>query len=218
MTQAISLDNVQFGWSAATPLINIPHFSLKKSDQLLIFGPSGCGKSSLLNLITGVNRVNQGSISIFGHDITRFSSSKLDKFRAQHFGIIFQTFNLIPYFNLIDNIQLRCRLAGKKLEPHALNLLLDSLQLEAHSHKPCAQLSLGQQQRVAIARALITQPEIVIADEPTSSLDPDNKHSFIKLLLDECSRRGTSVIMVSHDRELHQYFANTVEFSRINSL
>jgi putative ABC transport system ATP-binding protein len=215
--KAINIQNLKFGWHAESYLLDIDQFSVDQGEQILLYGPSGCGKSSLLNLIAAVNRPSHGSIALLQTDVTQLSNTQADRFRAKHLGIIFQQFNLIPYLTVEDNIRLRCVLFGKIPQLNQrIERLLTSLQLTDQQYSLCSKLSLGQQQRVAIARALICEPEIIIADEPTSSLDPTNKELFMKLLQSEINQRGATLVMVSHDMDMHRYFSKTLRLTDIN--
>ena len=155
------------------------------------------------------------------------SSVHRDHFRSDHIGFIFQMFNLIPYLSVIENVTLPCRFSDKRkhkvlagadsLEQEAIRLL-EHLDM-AHDdllHKPVNELSVGQQQRVAAARALIGSPELVIADEPTSSLDAERREAFIELLFRECESAGSTLVFVSHDNSLLAPFDRTIEFAEVN--
>ena len=193
----VTLDNVRFGWSAkAPPLLVIENFELARGERVFLRGPSGSGKSTLLGLIARVLAPRSGTIEVLGQALDGMGAAARDRFRADHFGIVFQQFNLIPYLSVIENVTLPCRFSAARLqkvtsrsgEPAAEALrLLEHLDMadEALIHKPVTELSVGQQQRVAAARALIGSPEILIADEPTSSMDADRRAAFIELLFRE---------------------------------
>lgn len=200
-------------------ILKVPDFSIEKNNSIFLEGPSGCGKTTFLNLLTGLTKPQKGHINILETTITKLNTIQCDQFRADHFGIIFQLFNLIPYLSVIENILLPCTFSPTKrkkalhisstLEEEAIRLCIE---LDIHNElrkKPIYQLSIGQQQRVAIARALIGQPEIIIADEPTSALDQQRKEQFISLLLKECKKYNTTLIFVSHDITLKSYFKQT---------
>jgi putative ABC transport system ATP-binding protein len=160
-------------------------------------------------------------------DLRQLSSVQRDHFRADHIGYIFQMFNLIPYLSVVDNVMLPCRFSarrranavqrGNDLEVEARRLLrdLDMDHAEVHQ-RAVTTLSVGQQQRVAAARALMGSPELLIADEPTSSLDANRRESFIQLLFDECREVGATMIFVSHDAALEPLFDRSVDLSEIN--
>ena len=208
--------------------LTINTLDIKQKEHIFIEGPSGSGKTTFLNLLTGLVKPNEGSIDIFSKNICQLSSKNCDKFRADHFGIIFQCFNLIPYLSVIDNITLPCFFSKKRkksvlsktktLEDEAIRLCT-SLDLDNNLlQKQVKHLSLGQQQRVAIARAIIGEPEIIIADEPTSSLDSKRKKHFIHLLMQEASRLNSTLLFVSHDTTLKPQFKTHYNLLDLNNL
>jgi putative ABC transport system ATP-binding protein len=168
----------------------------------------------------------RGQVNILGQNIEAMSAAQRDHFRAQHIGFIFQMFNLIPYLSVIDNVLLPCRFSSKReanVVARGVNLHTEAERLLGHLdltgdllHRPVTHLSVGQQQRVAAARALIGRPELVIADEPTSSLDADRREAFLKLLLNECATQGTTLIFVSHDATLESQFDRSIHLADIN--
>ena len=206
--------------------LSINNLSIDSHSHMFIEGPSGCGKTTLLNCLTGLIKPNRGCINILGTDITTLKASELDRFRADHFGIIFQLFNLIPYLNVIENIALPCSFSKTKrdrtltqapsIESAAKSLANDLNINDDLWNKNVQQLSIGQQQRVAIARALIGTPDIIIADEPTSALDEINKQTFIEALLNETKKRHSTLLFVSHDTSNKHRFNATYELTTGN--
>jgi len=206
--------------------LNINHFSIEPDSRVFIEGPSGCGKTTFLNAITGLIKPNRGNIHILGTDITKLNPVACDQFRADHFGIIFQLFNLIPYLSVIENIILPCTFSKIKKKKALLNSqtladearrLCFELNIDDHLlHKPVNQLSIGQQQRVSIARAIIGQPDIIIADEATSALDQERTDQFMTLLLNECQTYNLSLIFVSHNKSLQSSFQQVYSLNHIN--
>lgn len=224
----IKLSNLQFAWKSRTPkVLDIDSLAVSAGEQLFISGPSGSGKSTLLNLLAGVITPQRGRVQVLGQRLENLSGSERDQFRADHIGFIFQLFNLIPYLSIIENVTLPCRFSrlrrdkaqrqGGSTQAEALRLLqhldLDDPEL---LKRPVTELSVGQQQRVAAARALIGSPDILIADEPTSSLDSDLRESFIGQLFEECRRSSTTLVFVSHDTTLQPLFSRTVQLGDIN--
>ena len=214
---SLRIENLQFKYSNSDAFqLSIDHLLLEDGEHLFIDGPSGIGKTTLLNLITGLLTPSKGTINIAGTSINQLSEIKRDAFRADHFGIIFQLFNLLPYLSLKDNILLPCAFSKSKKQQALKNTqslngsveqLCQNLNLPSHLlSKPVQQLSVGQQQRVAIARALIGAPKIIVADEPTAALDNVNKMQFMNTLLTECNKSNTTLIFVSHDDTLKSYF------------
>lgn len=223
----IELDNVKYSWPGALePVIDIEHFSINRGDKVFLKGPSGTGKSTLLGLIAGVNLPDHGNINVLGHNINQMKGSQRDHFRADHMGYIFQMFNLLPYLSVTENVCLPCHFSKRRKQKAltnspSLNIearrLLNDLQLgDELINRQVAELSIGQQQRVAAARALIGQPELVIADEPSSALDTDARESFINLLFQECERENSTLLFVSHDNTLSPLFDLQVDLGNIN--
>lgn len=218
----ILLKNVRFSYAkkADKALINIAHWQVEQGESVFLFGPSGSGKSTLLNLLAGVLTPQQGEIVLKGEKIQVMRAKQRDGFRSRHIGFVFQQFNLIPYLSVKDNILLASHIAGtpQTVAEQRIETLFQGLQLDLTLLTyPAAKLSVGQQQRVAIVRALINQPEIIIADEPTSALDSDARSSFITLLLAQIAQTGATLIFVSHDRSLAQYFSQQVNFDDLNA-
>ncbi len=226
----ISIDTLRFAWPGqSTPLLDIASFDLARGERLFVRGASGSGKSTLLGLITGVLRPQSGSIEVLGHRLNEMTAAERDHFRAHHFGIIFQQFNLIPYLSVIENVTLPCQfsdLRRRKSVSRSGNPGEEALRLLEHLdmadslviNKPVNELSVGQQQRVAAARALIGSPEILIADEPTSSMDADRRAAFIELLFRECEETGSTLLFVSHDQGLQEPFDRAIELNRVNHM
>jgi putative ABC transport system ATP-binding protein len=209
---------VRFTWPGRQGFtLEVERFEVGRGESLLLTGPSGSGKSTLLSLLCGVASPGEGSISILGTDITKLSAAERDHFRAEHFGIIFQMFNLLPYLSILDNVLLPLSFAqarrrrvvadGRTTQAAARRLLANlGLDADLFAGQPAAALSVGQQQRVAAARALIGAPEIVVADEPTSALDRDLQQEFLDLLFEDVGEAGATLIMVSHDESLAPRF------------
>jgi putative ABC transport system ATP-binding protein len=223
--EVVAMAGIRFRWPGGGFRLAIEHFALARGQTLLLTGPSGSGKSTLLNLLCGVVTPTQGSITVLGRDLTRLSSVQRDRFRAEHFGIIFQMFNLLPYLSILDNVLLPLRFAKGRHRrvasagtPEAeARRLLASLGLDADvfAHQPAAALSVGQQQRVAAARALIGAPEVVVADEPTSALDRGLQRAFLDLLFDDLAQAGASLVMVSHDESLAGRFDRVLALDEV---
>lgn len=213
----VTMRDIGFTWPGPQGFaMTIDAFALPKGKRVLLIGPSGSGKSTFLSLLCGIVVPDRGHIEILGQDLGKLSGGARDKFRVDHFGIIFQMFNLLPYGSVRDNVMLPLRFstarrlraaANGTAEQEADRLLaalgLDPRQVETTS---AARLSVGQQQRVAAARALIGQPELIVADEPTSSLDRNRQAAFLDLLFAEAEAAQATVLMVSHDESLGARF------------
>ena len=230
MSALIEINNLRYRWRQDLPdVLHIPHWQVSQGDRVFIRGASGSGKSTLLSLLAGVLVPSQGEIQVLEKPIHQLSGSRRDHFRSDHIGFVFQQFNLIPYLSVLDNVTLPCRFSHKRkqkvlsngisLEDEAMRLL-DHLEMAQPDlvNRSVTELSVGQQQRVATARALMGSPEILIADEPTSALDSDRRESFIQLLFKECDTTQSTLLFVSHDRQLETLFENHVSMSQLNQL
>jgi putative ABC transport system ATP-binding protein len=226
---AIDIAELCFSWSERDePVLDIERLQVGRGERIFIEGPSGSGKSTLLSLIAGVVTPQKGSIRVTGKPINTLTGPDRDRFRADHIGFIYQMFNLIPYLSVVENVTLPCRFSRRRrtkvrdrssgVEAEALRLLRElGMGDETVLRKSAIELSVGQQQRVAAARAIIGTPEIIIADEPTSSLDAGHREAFIELLFKECDQIDTTVVFVSHDASLEKNFGRTVRLAEVNS-
>ena len=224
---AVLLENVFFKWSKdQKPLLDIPAFTVEPGEQVFIQGSSGTGKSTLLNLIAGILLPQTGTIALNGCKLHTMNSAQRDLYRGDHIGFIFQQFNLIPYLSVLENVLLPVKLskirAQRCIKSHGsvveqAHKLLASVQLDASLWtRPTRMLSVGQQQRVACARALIGQPDLLIADEPTSALDEDRRQIFLELLLTQCTQVNATLLFVSHDRTISDFFKRRIDLKSIN--
>jgi putative ABC transport system ATP-binding protein len=222
----VRMTGVRFTWPGRNAFsLAVDDFSIQKGERLFLAGPSGSGKSTFLSLLAGIVSPQEGAISVLGADIARMRGAARDRFRAEHYGIIFQMFNLLPYGSVIDNVLLPLSFSRKRREraeaergPRAeAARLLETLGLERDliESASAADLSVGQQQRVAAARALIGSPEVVIADEPTSSLDRNRQQAFLDLLFADIDAAGATLVMVSHDESLSGRFTRVVNLTDI---
>jgi putative ABC transport system ATP-binding protein len=224
----IEIRDLQFTWPRqSAPCLDIPHLDIAAGERIFIHGPSGSGKSTLLGLLGGILVPQRGTISVLGAALERLPAAARDRFRSDHIGFVFQLFNLVPYLPVIENVVLPCRFsarrrsqaikAGVSVRAEAVRLL-SHLDIGAELlERPVTELSVGQQQRVAVARALLGRPEVVVADEPTSALDADRQAAFLRLLLQECSAAGATLLFVSHDRRLAGEFTREIALPSINA-
>ncbi|MDO5733293.1 MAG: ABC transporter ATP-binding protein [Eubacteriales bacterium] len=182
-------------------------FELQRGEFCAITGPSGSGKSTLLNMLAGLERASRGSIRVAGAELNKLSESQLVDFRRKHVGFIFQSFNLIPTMNCIENIALPLTFQGisRRQRTKVAKKLLKLVSLEKRArHKP-SELSGGQQQRIGVARALAAKPEIIFADEPTGNLDSTTSREILRLIRSISKKYQQTVVMVTHDLDLAQY-------------
>lgn len=181
--------------------------TIEAGELCCIIGRSGSGKSTLLNVLAGLEHVTSGELIIAGKRLDRMNQSELIRFRQQHIGFVFQSFNLMPYYTALENVAFPLAFRGVpayKRNRMAANML-KLVGLETHmKHKP-SQLSGGQQQRVGIARALVTDPEIVFADEPTGNLDSSTSDEVMNVICDILREKGKTLIMVTHDPNMAEY-------------
>ncbi len=186
--------------------------SVKKGEIVSIVGPSGAGKTTLLQIVGTLDKPDSGTVIIDGIDVSKLKADKLSVFRNQHIGFIFQFHQLLPEFTALENVMIPALIAktdSKKAEIRAKELL-DYLQLSDRlTHKP-AELSGGEKQRVAVARALMNNPSVILADEPSGSLDSQNKEELHKLLFDLRDKFGLTQIIVTHDNELAELCDRTI--------
>ena len=208
MNLVLKIENLtktyKLGKGHVQPLTNLD-LEVKKGEFTAIMGPSGSGKTTLLNIIGCIDKPTNGRIFIDNVDIAHLPESKLYKIRRDKIGFIFQSFNLLPYLNARENVELAMELAGKfkgQRKQRAKDLLATVGLSGREQHRP-QRLSQGEQQRVAIARALANDPAIILADEPTGNLDATNKQEIVKLLLSDLNQKqGTTIIMVTHDEQV----------------
>lgn len=188
------------------------NLSIGKGEVVSIVGPSGAGKTTLLQIIGTLDKPDAGSIRFNGEELTRLGSKRLAAFRNKHIGFVFQFHQLLPEFTALENIIIPALVAGRKrkeAEAEALELLHVLGLSERANHKP-AELSGGENQRVAVARALINHPDVVLADEPSGSLDSHNKEELHKLFFELRDRLGQTFIIVTHDERLASYTDRTI--------
>jgi putative ABC transport system ATP-binding protein len=220
--ETIRLDSLRFYWSKVADFkIYIPKLEIGRGEKVLLLGESGSGKTTLLSLICGFLSPISGDIFLNEQKLNDLKANKKDQFRSDNIGIIFQQFNLLPYANVIDNITLPLYFSknrDSRVTNHreaALNLCR-SLQLsESTIVMQANKLSVGQQQRVAVARALIGNPSLIIADEPTSSLDASTQKKFLDLMFRQIEEHKSTLLMVSHDSSISNYFDRTINIKDI---
>lgn len=218
----LTLKDVRYRWPGRASFeLHVPDLSLAPSETVLLLGESGSGKSTLLSLICGTILSASGAVSVAGTEIASLSAGQRDRYRAEKIGLIFQQFNLLPFASVLDNILLPLRFAPQRRKRvsdvtaeatrlcHALGLPDGLMMAKAGA------LSVGQQQRVAAARALIGTPPLIIADEPTSSLDAATQATFLELLFAQSRAHGTTLLMVSHDARLSDQFDRVVQMTDI---
>ncbi len=201
--------NIQFSYPAVQ--FSFPDIICQSGEVLLITGSSGRGKTTLLHLLGGLLKPEKGNIFIGETDITALRSGWMDKFRGQNIGIIFQQAHFVASLSTIENLLLSAYLSGRKKDTGKARKLLSQLNITGQANKKPAQLSQGQLQRAAIARALMNNPALVLADEPTSSLDDENCHKVALLLQEQAAIANAALVIVTHDQRLKQVFHRKIE-------
>jgi len=204
-------------------VLDIPSLVIERGARVFLHGPSGCGKTTLLGILAGVLHATTGTVRVLNRDLVAMSGSLRDAFRAEHIGYVFQQFNLIPYLSAYDNIALPCRLDARR-RARLGNTSLDAairdvagqLDIAGLLQQQATELSVGQQQRVAAARALLAAPELVICDEPTSSLDTDRRDAFLALLAASVAKANATLLFVSHDASLGARFDVQLSLPELN--
>ncbi len=217
-------DHADGSISASADLVDVHSLTLAPGEQLLLTGGSGSGKSTLLHLIAGLIDPRAGSVTVAGQNMHSLAPATRDRLRGRAIGMIFQTFNLLPGFSAIENVMLAMMFADpKELPPREhrgrADDLLTRLGLPAgRLHEAdVAKLSIGQQQRVAVARAIACRPALVLADEPTASLDPENRDAAIELIQTACKDANAALLCVSHDPAIASRFARRVKLADLRS-
>jgi putative ABC transport system ATP-binding protein len=207
MSDLITLNNIQLQYqngSVVTEVIKGITLAVKKQETLAIVGKSGSGKTSLIMLLAGLEKPTSGSIVFENQTISNFNEEGLSDFRQKNIGIIFQSFYLIPNYTALENVALTLEINLQKNATELAKDILINLGLEHRLQHYPSQLSGGEQQRVAIARAVINKPSIILADEPTGNLDDENSVLISNTLFDVVKSFGSSLCLVTHDKELAQ--------------
>ena len=207
-TPALEIARLHFRYGDRGFELQLPSLALGRGEEMLLVGRSGCGKSTLLQLIAGLVDPTSGTVKVAGQDMHALKGAARDRFRGRTVGMVFQTFNLLHGFTALENVMvamLMSDLPKADWRPRA-EALLGSLGIE-RLDAPVEELSVGQQQRVAVARALACRPALVLADEPTASLDPENSVNAVNVLRTACREQGAALLVVSHDPSLEAHFA-----------
>lgn len=200
------------------PILHVEEWTVEEGERIALLGPSGSGKSTVLHLLSGVMKADAGEISVCGAPLHRLSEAERDRFRANRIGYIMQDFHLIPSLTAAENVEL---VLGKGTGAAAKRQLVQDWfervgLVERMKHLP-GQLSRGQQQRVAIIRALVSGPRLVLADEPTGSLDYETADATMKLLLELCLEEKLTLLTVTHDLHLAELYPTRIHMKEINA-
>jgi putative ABC transport system ATP-binding protein len=188
----------------------MPDLFCQAGSTILVTGNSGKGKTTYLHILAGLLKPNSGEIVIDNKEITHLKGSKADKFRGKNIGVVFQKSHFIASLSVLENLEMASWLATGKKHKIRAKELLQKLDIAEQAHKLPSQLSVGQQQRVSIARALMNEPKVLLADEPTSSLDDKNADNVIELLETLSKEYKTALIIVTHDNRIKEKFTNQI--------
>ena len=197
-------------------IVNVPAFALAGGQQLALRGESGSGKTTFLNLIAGILAADAGRITIDGDAMTSLGESRRDRLRAEKLGYIFQTFNLLQGYTVLENVVLGMSFGPRGADRAHAREILERVGLGHRLNHFPRQLSTGQQQRVAVARALANRPKLVLADEPTGNLDRKHAREALTLIREVCRENGAALLLVSHDEEVLGAFEARHDFAQIN--
>lgn len=193
--------------------VSFKDWSVKEGEKWLLLGESGSGKTTLLHIITGILKPKQGSVTVKGTSVYGLSSKNLDQFRGRNIGIVFQRPHLIKSLTIAENLQIAQTFASLPKDEHRIHEVLDSLGIAGKKNNYPEELSQGQLQRVSIARAVINKPALLIADEPTSSLDDKNAMAVLEMLLSQSDLNNSTLIIATHDKRVKTAFTKTYELS-----
>jgi len=213
LSSAIQLDDIHLRLSSNAGEVNILrgiNLDIKRGETIGLVGPSGSGKTSMLMVIAGLERPTDGVVRVAGNDITHLNEDKLALFRREHTGIVFQNFHLVPTMTALENVALPLEFAGRAHAFEAAREQLDAVGLGHRVEHYPGQLSGGEQQRVALARAFVTEPTILLADEPTGNLDGKTGDTVMELLFDLHKRKGTTLLLITHAPELAKRCSRTL--------
>lgn len=213
----ISISNLEFKYPKGEFRLSIPEFTATDSEKVAVIGPSGSGKTTLLNLIAGILAPVSGTVVLDDLTVNHLNDAGRRDYRITHIGFVFQDFELLDYLNVSDNILHPYRITGalklnKGVKERAVKLARD-MGIEDKLNRHPNNLSQGEKQRVAICRALLPQPKLLLADEPTGNLDPDNKTKILDLLFQSVEEHKATLLAVTHDHELLKRFDRIVNFN-----
>ena len=217
-SHAIEISDLTFSYEAQGFELNIPQLSIAEGKHVAIVGPSGCGKTTLAYLISGIHVPSGGNVDIGRDSITRMTDGQRRDFRISNIGFIFQEFELLEYLRVEENIILpylvNASLGLDKAVYERARSLAESVGLGDKLHRYPGELSQGEKQRLAICRALITDPCIIMADEPTGNLDDGNTDAIMELIRNQARRRNATFVMITHERHLLDRFDDVVDLAK----
>jgi putative ABC transport system ATP-binding protein len=211
MTQAaLQIKNLRHAYGEKTAL-TLPGFELGQDEHAVVIGPSGCGKSSLLHIVAGLLTPAEGDVRVCGQDLRELSAAERDRLRGDRLGIVLQQLHLLPALTVLENLLLAQKFARTRPDRDHACALLTQLGVGDKAQAHPSALSQGEAQRVAIARAVVHRPRLVLADEPTSSLDDANARRVIDLLVSQARSCGAALLVVTHDARIRGSFARELQ-------
>ena len=210
----IQLQNISFRYSSDSDSFQFPDWSVPSSEHAVLLGASGSGKTTLLHLLAGLLRPTNGQIIIGDQDITQLKSNALDRFRGRKLGLVFQQPHLLASLTLEQNLLLAQYLAGLKQDRKVIRETLDSLSLKHRAKARVTTLSQGEAQRAAIARAVLNNPTVILADEPTSSLDDENCNRVLELLQNQARGHQATLLIVTHNQRVKKHIPHQLALAK----
>ncbi len=212
----VGIRDLRFGYGEGDFRLHVPQLSVKDGEALALIGPSGSGKTTLLHLIAGIAVPQSGEVVTGGVEVSRLTDRERREFRIRNIGLVFQEFELLEYLNVLDNVLLPYRIhSALRIDPavrERARRLADEVCIGALLDRYVTRLSQGERQRVAICRALVTEPAILLADEPTGNLDPESKERVLDILFACAGRTGATLVAVTHDHDVLPRFERVVDF------
>ena len=203
-------DSITFTYDGVTEF-NFPNIQLEEGESLLVLGESGVGKTTFIQILAGLLSSKSGTVELRNTHYNQLSAKEMDQFRGKHIGVIFQKPHFVRNLNMLDNLLLSLYLSGNKQDKKRVIQLLREIGLGEKLNSMPDELSQGEQQRAAIALAVIKKPDLILADEPTSSLDDSNCQKIIKLLKEQASITKSKLIIITHDNRLKSEFNNSIK-------
>ena len=217
----ININNLEFCYQSGEFRLNVPDFTIEKSEKVAVIGPSGSGKTTLLNLIAGIMTPMRGVISVDNVQVSELADGERRDFRITNIGFVFQDFELLDYLNVLDNILHPYRITGALILNREVRIrvvkLAEQMGIDDKLKRHPNDLSQGEKQRAAICRALLPGPKLILADEATGNLDPANKIRILDLLFQNVEDHDATLLAVTHDHELLKRFDRVVDFQNFKS-
>ena len=206
----ISTTNLTFQYKKSNPIFSFPNISLKKGENLLVLGKSGIGKTTFLHLLAGLLKPKCGKVIINKVDLNLLQNNQLDKFRGEKIGLVFQKKHAVQSLNVFQNLKARLFFSNETIDTNKIVIILTQLGLLNFKNNKVNELSEGQLQRLGIALSVIHKPQLILADEPTSSLDDENCKIVIELLKKQAKQANANLIVITHDYRIKSFFQNSI--------